>query len=123
MVLDTGIFICGTEKGMILGVSKTMPRSPRKTRPAQRTRAPETPVTWPEVLQAIQDTETRSSVVFGFRAAGFTPDQMSLRSAHVALADAITREEDRLEMQVDCSSRRTIRTSLRTIRRRLEGDA
>ncbi len=58
-------------------------------------------------------------VVGSFRAAGFTPDRFERsRAAHIAMADALTRAEDCLELR----RRDRERAAIRKVRRRIESE-
>ncbi len=75
---------------------------------------------WPDVLRVLSDPQTRSSVVSRFRAAGFSADKFeSSRKTRLALADALTREEDRLEFLRGKGAAEQ-RALIRTLRRALE---
>ena len=55
-------------------------------------------VTWPEVLRVLQDDETRSCALASFRTSGFDAETFGRkREAREAIADGLTRTEDRLE--------------------------
>ena len=76
-----------------------------------------TPVTWPEVLRALQTDRARSTALTRFREAGFSADDFGhVRKAREALAEALTRTED---MHAGPSSRPE-RVAIRDVRRRLE---
>lgn len=104
-------------------------RSGTKTAP-EKSCAPRARVLgWPEVLRAVQDDEARSFTFASFRAAGFTPDHWvdrhMGRKAREAMADALTRTEDRLEMSAadeirGRSRRESARAEIRIVRRQLE---
>jgi hypothetical protein len=68
-------------------------------------------VTWPDVLRAAQGS--RDSVLAAYRAAEFgSEDFARLRPAREAMADALTRAEDRLETKrgaVNAAEREAIR--------------
>lgn len=73
---------------------------------------------WPDVLRVIHDDETRSAVLTRYRAAGWTPDDFArCRAARAAMADAVTRREDVLELR---RGRDAERAELRELRRRIE---
>lgn len=74
---------------------------------------------WADVLRAVLGGEARSAALGAYRAAGFTPDDFGrLRAARMAMADALTRCEDRLE--IAHPGTRAERGAIRTVRRRLE---
>jgi hypothetical protein len=101
---------------------------------AARTRiaSSETPIRWPEVLGCLAEDETRSYALSRVRDAGFTADEFSSgdasrgaararwRGAREAMADALTRTEDWLEMEHPRRERE--RHAIREVRRRLELD-
>jgi hypothetical protein len=68
-------------------------------------------VTWPDVVRALHRDATREAALARYREAAFTPDDFGhQRAAREAMADALTRAEDR------CGSD----DRLRGVRRRLE---
>lgn len=81
---------------------------------------------WPDVLRVLQDDEARSYATTRYRAAGFGPDDFARsRAAREAMADALTRTEDWLEMLGVDGIRRGAkleaeRAAIRDVRRRLE---
>lgn len=78
-------------------------------------------VGWPAVARTLSENEiVRSTVLARFRAAGFTPDHLRLKPARLALADAVTRAEDALELERPTDRRLALRGSLRALRRQLE---
>jgi hypothetical protein len=81
---------------------------------------PKPPFTWAMALRYLPDAPTRSGVVSRFRAAGFSADKFeSSRKTRLALADALTREEDRLEFQRGKGAAEQ-RDMIRQLRRALE---
>jgi len=75
------------------------------------------------VLRALPDPQTRSSVVSRFRTAGFSADKFeSSGKTRLALADALTREEDRLEL-VRGKAAAEQRALMRVLRRSIECEA
>ena len=89
----------------------------RATRPVER-------VCWRDVVRVLPDPETRSCALSAFRGSGFDADSFGTRrSAREALADALTRAEDWLELTYPRSPRRQAeRAAIRELRRRLEGE-
>ena len=84
-----------------------------------RSQIPEAPCEYRNVLQALADRDARSRVLAEFRRRGGTPDTWRLRSTREAMADALTRTEDAIELE--SRGRMTAeRLALRGIRRRLE---
>jgi hypothetical protein len=80
----------------------------------------ETGVEWRDVLRVLSSDETRAAVLARYRAAGFTPDDFATSGlARDAMADALTRAEDVLELQAG-SVRAAMRAAIRAVRRRLE---
>lgn len=76
---------------------------------------------WPEVLRALQDDEARSVALSLYRSRGFTPDDFGhRREARAALADALSRAEDQIELRRQSPARDHARTLVRAARRRLE---
>lgn len=70
---------------------------------------------WGELLRGLPTPEARSGALGRFRAGGFEPDDFgSSRPAREAMADALARTEDELEL------RRARTESIRHVRRRLE---
>lgn len=89
--------------------------TPVNARPAER------PVTWPEVLRALDGAGVRPIALAHYFGLGFTADIFAsssrrARPARAAMADTLTRVEDRLETEQP----RRSRSALRAIRRRLE---
>ena len=76
-------------------------------------------VTWPDIVGCLLAADTRSLATKSYRARGWGPDQFAtLRSARVAMANALTSIEDWLESE---HPRRTGEAvSIRIVRRRLE---
>jgi hypothetical protein len=73
---------------------------------------------WPDVVRVLQDPKTREAVLSRYRTAEYTPDDFGrLRGAREALADALTRCEDWLEL---ARPKNPERTTIRETRRRLE---
>jgi hypothetical protein len=76
-------------------------------------------VTWPDVVRILHADEARDFVMGRYRAAGFTPDDFGhKRPAREAMADALTRAEDRLGLAPSSPAR----DAIRDVRRRLEWD-
>lgn len=76
-------------------------------------------VAWSDVIRVLHRDRTREFVLARYRDAGFTPDDFGhKRPAREAMADALTRAEDRLEDVSSAPSRE--RDGLRDVRRRLE---
>lgn len=77
-------------------------------------------VTWPDVVKALQDDESRRFVMSRYNASGWCPDDFARRvEARSVLADALSRTEDILETKRG-SNAATERLRIRTVRRRLE---
>lgn len=77
-------------------------------------------VAWPEVLRAAQGDETRSAVAASLAGCGFSADSFaSQRRAREVVADALSRQEDRLE-GLRGVRREQERERLAGVRRRLE---
>ena len=94
---------------------------------APRLPAPASPVgrvCWRDVVRVLPDPETRSYALSAFRGSGFDADSFGHKTkAREALADALTRAEDWLELTYPRSPRRQAeRTAIRELRRRLEGE-
>lgn len=86
------------------------PRFARKT-----TSRPFATVTWPDVARVLHRESTRDAALGRYRAAGWTPDDFaSKRKAREAMANALTRVEDQLELST------ASRDAVRDVRRRLE---
>ncbi len=99
------------------------PASPTRTKTAVRGAAsPRGGVlTWPQVLAALQDDNARSEALSLYRARGFTPDDFGrLREARAAMADALSRAEDQIELRRQSPARDQARALVRSARRRLE---
>ena len=93
-----------------------------KTAVADRRVRPESIIGWVDVLRAVQTDEARRLAMAHYRARGFEPDDFEhRRQARAAMADALTRTEDWLELAGrDIESRRRERAAIRNVRRRLE---
>jgi hypothetical protein len=77
-------------------------------------------VAWPDVLRAVQSAKARERALVRYRTAGFTPDDFAAkRAAREAMADALTRTEDDLELNPGRDAQAT-RAAIRAVRRRLE---
>jgi hypothetical protein len=84
---------------------------------------------WRELLRGLPAGKTRLEVLGRFKAAGFTADQFEMasvgrgaatrRGARIAMADALTRVEDQLELRSGGRPSR-LREALKGLRRRLE---
>ena len=78
-------------------------------------------VTWPEVLRALSEDETRSYAIARVREAGFSGDSFRHdRKAREAVADALTRTEDWIEARRTGSRLAAQRDGIRAIRRAIE---
>lgn len=91
-----------------------------KTRVRNSKTSPGTRVTWPDVLAAVQDDETRSGIVRRLGDAGFLVDAFAnQRTARIIVCERLVAYEDRLEA---ASGARLAPRGLavRTLRRRLE---
>jgi len=76
---------------------------------------------WPDVLRAVPSPKTRERALDAYRAAGFTPDDFAAkRAAREAMADALSRTEQWLELAPENASRAAGRAAIRAVRRRLE---
>lgn len=76
---------------------------------------------WTHVLAALQGDEARSLAMSLYRSAGFGPDDFAPhRAARQAMADALVRTEDHLEIQG--ARHDAERGRIRAVRRRLEGE-
>jgi len=84
--------------------------APEKT-PARERRV----FSWPDVLRVLSDDRARSYVLEAFKALGGNRDDLR-GSSLVALREALTRAEDRLEGERP----RFDRSALRALRRRIE---
>ncbi len=74
---------------------------------------------WSNVLAALPGDDARSLALGCYRSAGFGPDDFArLRGARMAMADALTRAEDVLEIRGTRYDPE--RERIRAIRRRLE---
>jgi hypothetical protein len=70
---------------------------------------------WPDVLRAIQGTETRLRVLAAYGALGFRPDDFGhMRAAREALGEALVRTEDWLELHRPRSPERQALKALRS---------
>jgi hypothetical protein len=76
---------------------------------------------WRAVSRRLSGTKARGDVLREYRAAGFGPDDFHLRQARIALADALTRAEDQLELESAGRQTRE-RTQLKALRRELEAE-
>lgn len=75
--------------------------------------------TYRNVLAALPDDATRLETLRRYRAAGFTADDFATsRKARRAMAEALTRTEDRLE--IEHPRRIAERDAIKAVRRRLE---
>lgn len=80
-------------------------------------------VAWPDVLRAVQDTQTRSALGQALRAGGFSADSFAaLRKAREAVADALTTSEDTLEQRRRSPALERELGAIRSVRRRLEAE-
>ncbi len=94
-------------------------RSGGKRAGQDRVRSVRTALGWPDVLYAVQNDEARSAALGLYRARGFRPDDFGrIRRAREAMADALTRTEDMLEMRGRRSDDE--RARVRAVRRQLE---
>ncbi len=76
---------------------------------------------WPEVLRGLQDDDARSVALSLYRSRGFTPDDFAhRREARAAMADALSRAEDQIELRRQSPARDQARALVRAARRRLE---
>ena len=91
-----------------------------KTASGDRVRAGRRAIGWADVLRAVELDDVRSYVLGRYRGAGFSPDNFGhSRAAREAMADALSRTEDWLELQRG-SLRQQARASIREVRRQLE---
>lgn len=74
----------------------------------------------PDVLRVLPDPETRSLALSRFRDRGFSLDSFSRPAARAAMAEALTRAEDWLEL--DHPRRTGERAAIRRVRRALESE-
>lgn len=77
---------------------------------------------WPDVLRVLQHDESRSRALGRYRAGGFSPDDFVTRpvAARLAMADALTRVEDWLEVSRGDRALES-RAAIQAVRRRQEG--
>jgi hypothetical protein len=81
--------------------------------------APARPIAWRDVLRALQADETRAAVMADYRGKGHRPDDFSSgRRAREAMAEALIRAEDHLELAHP--RRLDERAALRSVRAPLE---
>lgn len=103
-------------EAILLATTTAQPKTPAK-KPARSVRRGRW---WEMTLRAINSEETRSRVVTGYRAGGFSLDDLECqRPAQVLLVEVLTRTEDWLE-GIKGARRAEERTALRDIRRKLE---
>lgn len=75
--------------------------------------------TWPDVLRALQDDETRSYALRRFREAGFSADSFANKTeSRATVARGLTEAEDWLELRYP----KRDRSALRDLRRQLEAE-
>ena len=93
-----------------------------KTAAPKRARAARPRVPWADVLRGLQLDDVRSEVLGAYRAAGFGPEDWTVKQAtRVVLMEALVRAEDRLEAEGSKRGERLAqRVILRDLRRRLE---
>lgn len=102
-------------------MTPTPSRTPEKKAPRGASSAVGRIATWPDVVRAVPDPSTRSRLASAIREAGFSLDSLPTRSAaRGALADALTREEDRIELRRSCPAQRAELDALRALRRAIE---
>lgn len=90
-----------------------------KTTVGKAARTLGTPIAWVDVLRCLQSDRARSGATIAYRAAGFSADDFAnVRKAREAMADALTRTEDDLEMAGPRAQAE--RAAIRAVRRRLE---
>lgn len=90
-----------------------------KTAAEKRTTSPGPRFEWSGVLRALRGEEARSSATGLYRAAGFKPHDFERPAARRAMADALSRTEDFLEMRRATREREAIRD----VRRALESES
>jgi len=101
----------------------TLPKTPEKRAPRGARSAVGRIATWPDVVRAVPDPSTRSRLAGAIREAGFSLDSLPTRSAaRAALADALTREEDRVELRRSCPTQQAELYALRALRRAIEAE-
>ena len=93
------------------------PRLGKKALP-KTSRALQRPVAWRDVLGALQDDGTRSSVLASCREAGFKADDFGEVKPRQHMVEILIRTEDFLE--VVHPGRKTERAAIQAVRRRLE---
>ena len=98
----------------------TIQETPRKMGGRRNEAGPESRFSWPAILRALSDTETRSFVLSRYRELGAQPADWPSRRSLEAMADALTAAEDWLELRRATPRLLATRSRLRTIRRRLE---
>jgi hypothetical protein len=87
----------------------------------RRSSARQKALSWPEVLRVLSGSETRETALRVYKTAGFTPDCFGrIRAAREAMADALTRAEDQLELAPP--RHRGEREAIRAVRRQLEAE-
>ncbi len=97
----------------------TPSRNPLKKAPRESSGRGTRALEWRDVAKALSGTKARAVVLAEYRALGFDPDKFHLGRARLALVHALTRAEDRLELE--SHGRRTReRAQLQRLRRRLE---
>jgi hypothetical protein len=99
---------------MALLRSRIKPATADQARPLQRR------VTWSDILRPLQATDVRERVLTAYKAAGFGPATFFRPAARAAMADALTRCEDWLEVE---HPKRTVeRGAIAAVRRVLESE-
>lgn len=97
----------------------TAPRTRIKKAPAETPRARRSVLGWGDVLRPLQRDEARSVALSLYRARGYSPDDFGrVRAARGAMADALSRTEDWLEIEHPRCE--TERAAVRRVRRALE---
>lgn len=94
---------------------------PRLGKGAARTRkaALGPPITWPNVVVAVQSDDARSCTMGWYNSSGYCPDDFARKAAaRAVMVEALTRTEDLLEAKGRTATPERLRIS--EIRRRLE---
>lgn len=81
-------------------LDRDVSRTSIKKAASARAKSRQCAIGWSDVVRAVPRDIVRQRVTERYRAAGFTPDDFArLASARAAMADALTRAEDWLELE------------------------
>jgi len=93
---------------------------PAKTRARKTDATARNVFEWRDVAKLLEDAETRSYVAQRILKAGFTLDSLQGVKTRAILADALTRAEDKMELEPKTASKDAARAKVRVFRRVLE---